>query len=276
MAFALAQPLVATGGEDSIVNIFSTDSYRRTGQLTDAARSIMSIGFSPTDSFLLTASWDNKIRVYKSSTMTLVHTCSDNRDCVNDATFVADDRFISVCRDHTVKLFDVNRSTPVYGFTSSSTPYSLTAIQGESLVVTAHHDGKLRAWDFRSRGTPMELHVHKLNIMQVLGQAGSARVVSLGADKTVTVSDMRTKTVERKVSIAQSGMPSEKMQMALWRGHVMIGGTSGDVYDYDLGLGKVAGVMKGHKGPVFCVAVKGTVGPMASGDKSGVVRFWMK
>jgi WD40 repeat protein len=112
-----------------------------------------------------------------------------------------------------------------------------------------------------------------MNIMQVVGQKGGSRLVSLGADKMIIVFDIRTRCLEGKVSIAQSGMPSGHMQMAVCGDQAIVGGTSGDIYTYDLLLSKMVRSIKGHLNPVFCVAANKN-GIVASGDKSGLLKIW--
>ncbi|OHS94058.1 hypothetical protein TRFO_39741 [Tritrichomonas foetus] len=274
LCFANTNPYIASGGEDSVVSIQRTDNFRRVARLCDASRSIMAISFSPSDSLFMTASYDSTIRFYKLPSFTLSFNISDNRDCVNDARFMGEDRVVSCCRDQTVKLYDVNKSTPISSFTSSSIPYSITVLQSQ--IVTSHHDGKLRCWDFRTHGAPIEIKVHKSSAIQVIGTRQSPTLVSLGTDKAIVVSDMRSKGIIGKVSILKSGLPSEHMQMALNDDSAIIGSTDGSIYNYDLENFKFKNSQKGHTVPVFCVAVKQNLGTMATGDKSGNVMIWNK
>ena len=277
IAFSATRPIAATGGEDGCVHIINTETYQKQCQLTDAKRCIMAISFSPLDERMLTACYDGSIRVYKvGQPFTLMANCNDNRECVNDAKFITDDKYVSCCRDHTLKLYDMRKGSPISSFTSNSTPYSVCSIQGESMVVTGHHDGKLRLWDFRVRGTPVEVPVHKQKIIQVFGTPNSSRIVSLGYDKMICVSDIRSKTTHGKINISKSGIPSETMQMAVLNEQVLIGGSDGQLYDYDTEKFALVRSTKGHQSPVFCVAVKRNSGLLASGDKTGVVKFWNK
>lgn len=276
MAFAETHPYVATGGEDSIVNVINTGNYRRIAQLTDSRKSIMAIAFSPSEQLMLTASYDSSIHFYKVPDMTRVSNCNANRACVNDAKFVTDSRFISCCRDQTIKLFDINRGAALSTFTSSSTPNSVCCLQGESMIVTGHRDGRLRVWDFRTSGTPIEIFVHKKDIIQVLGFTGSTDIVSLGEDKMIYVSDVRGKVIRGKVSINASGLPSEGMRMAIYNESAIIGGTTGEIYEYNLDKYQYNSKIAGHTAPVFCVAVKKSTAIIATGDKTGVVKFWSK
>ena len=274
LSFASTQPFFASGSEDSTVNITRTDDYRRIAHLNEAKKSIMSIDFSPSDRFLLTASFDSVCRLYSIPEFKLISTNSENRDCVNDAIFLTDEKFVTCCRDQTIKLYDISSSVPISSFTSSSTPFSICPLQGESLVVTAHHDGKVRGWDLRSQGMPFEIKIHKKQVVQVLNKPGDTKIYTLSSDKTISVSDIKTKGIIGQVNIQQSGMPSDKMQMTFFENSAIIGGTSGDLYDYDLSTFKLKSNTKAHNVPLFCVSSKHSIGLLATGDKNGNVRFW--
>ncbi|KAH0791933.1 autophagy-related protein 16 [Histomonas meleagridis] len=276
ISFANTSSYVVSGGEDSIVNIISTENYSQVSRITDAKQSIMAATFSPNDQLLCTASYDSGIRVYRVPSFNLALNITENRDCVSDAMFAADDRLVTCCRDRTIKLYDVKKASAISTITSSSIPYSIAVIQGESMVVTAHHDGKLRCWDFRTHGSPIEIKAHKAKAIQVIGTRGSMKLVSLGVDKRIAVSDLRAKAVAGRVSIEKSGLPSEKMQMCLYENSAICGSTNGEIYDYDLEDFSLKSSIKGHTAPVFCIAIKPQTGLLVSGDKSGVIKFWNK
>jgi hypothetical protein len=269
-------PFVLTGGQDNVVNLIRTDTGSTVAQVRDAKGSIMAVAFDSSDKRFLTASFDSSIRFYQLPQGTFEYRCSDNRQCVNDAKFLSDDRFVSCSRDRTIKLFDFQKSTPVCSFTSSSQPYSISALNGISQVITAHHDGKLRVWDFRASNMMLELPTHKLSIMQVIGFPGSSRIVSFSSDQTISVVDMRTQLIQGSVKIDEAGIHSERMQIAVYEKTAVIGGHTGELIDYNLGLFKFSRKRKGHQTPVPCVAVKPSAGLMVTGDKAGLIKFWNK
>ena len=274
LCFANTQPYLASGAEDSAVHIVRTDNFLKTTILRDSPKTIMSIHFSPSDRTMLTASYDGVIRFYRAPDFKLINTNSDNRDCVTSSVFLTEEKFITCSRDHTIKLFDMNRSTPVVSLSPPSTANSVFPLQGESLIITAHHDGMIRGYDLRAQGSPFEIRVHKKQAIQVTGRIGGSRVVSLSSDKTVAVIDIKGKTVLGSINIQQGGLPSDKMQMALVDKSAIIGSTSGDLYDYDLMSYKLRSTLKGHKIPVLCVAANESMGLLAIGDKDGIVQIW--
>jgi hypothetical protein len=271
-----SHPLAVTGGQDNVVNLIRTDNGSKVAQLRDAKGSIMALAFDASDRRFLAASFDSSISFYKLPQGIFEYRCSDNRQCVNDAKFLSDDQFISCCRDRTIKLFDFQKSTPISLFTSSSQAYSISALNGISQVITAHHDGKLRVWDFRASNMMLELPAHKSSIMQVIGFQGSSRIVSFSSDQTISVIDMRTQMIQGSVKIDEAGIHSERMQIAVYGKTAVIGGQTGELIDYDLTTFKLSRRRKGHQTPVPCVAVKPSAGLMVTGDKAGVIKFWNK
>jgi WD40 repeat protein/cell division protein FtsB len=275
LAFSPTQPLLASGGEDTVVAIMRTDTHQSVGQLADAKGSVMAVDFSPTDQLLLSASWDHAVRVYRiaGSNLVLAYNCKDHTDCVYDARFLSNDRFVSCSRDQTVRLFDIKSMTPVSTFTSSSRPFSVCALQGGSLVATAHFDGKIRGWDFRARGPPLEFKPHKGTIGFVTTLPGGTQIVSYGSDdKLIVVSDLRAKNLIGKVP-HRPAVSREKIQLGIWGEHAVVGGQNGQLCSYDLTSFKLKETLKGSDAPVYCVTSKMNFG-IATGDQAGVIKFW--
>jgi WD40 repeat protein len=205
--------------------------------------------------------------------MLLQYNCKDHTDCVYDAKFLSDDRFVSCSRDQTIRLFDIKNGAPITSFTSSSRPFSICSLQGGSLVVTAHFDGKLRGWDFRTRGAPLEFKAHKGTVGFVTSIPGMTQLLSYGSDdKFLMVSDLRAKNLIGKVP-HKPAVPREKIQLALWGDQAVIGAANGHICAYDLTTFRLKEMIKGAESPVYCVAAKPNFG-LATGDQSGVVRFW--
>lgn len=276
ICYANTNPIIATGGQDCTVKILRSDNFRRLSSFAQATKSIMAMSFSPSDNLFLSASFDSTIRIYRLPNFTFALNFSDNRDCVNDAKFIADDEIISCSRDQTIKLYDVTKASLIKSFTSSSMPISLTYSQSQ--VVSGHYDGKLRIWDFRSPSAPVEIRAHKDIIIQCQSKTNSSNIVSLGQDKAIVVSDIRNPQDPFKgsINISKSGIPSEHMQMSLTDDFVYVGGSDGQLYEYSMETWKYHNSRKGHEAPVFCVAAKPSLGIMASGDRVGKVLFWKK
>lgn len=276
LCFANANPFIATGGENGYVKINRTDNTRQVSTLTDTNRRIMSMSFSPSDILFATASYDTVIRYYNIPSFTLVDNNRENRDCVNDAKFLSDDKIVSCCRDQTVKIYNVGRSTPINSFTSVSQPYSLSFYQTQ--VVSSHHDGKLRLWDPRSSARPIEIKAHKSSAIRAICIPHTSTVVSIGTDRAIVVNDLRNirDPYQGSINIFKSGTPDEYMQIAVTEDSAFVGGSDGQIYNYSLDNYKFKNSRKGHEAPVICVAVKPSIGMMVSGDRSGNVIYWKK
>jgi WD40 repeat protein len=164
---------------------------------------------------------------------------------------------------------------PIATFTSSSRPLSLSLLQGGSLVVTAHFDGCLRGWDFRAKGPPIELKAHKGIAGFATAIPGTMQIVSYGsADGTIIASDLRSKNLLGKVA-HRIPVSREKVQLALWGGHAVVGAQNGELCSYDLTTFKLKKTIKGSNAPIFCVASKLNFG-LAAGDQAGVLQFWSR
>ena len=254
--------------------VVRADNNSKIAALNDSSKTIMSIKFSPSDKFLMAASYDGSVRFYKIPDFRFVICNSDNRECVNDAVFITDDKFVTCCRNQSIKLFDIQRSAPVNTIISSSTPNSIIPLQGESLVITGHYDGYIRGYDLRSSQHVFEIKSHKQPVIQVCGRQGASKIMSISCDKTIASIDLKETSVVGSVNFHRAGLPSEKIQMAMVDGDAIIGSTTGDIYEYDLSNFKLRGTSKAHDHPVYCVAASQTYGLLATGDRDGVVKFW--
>jgi WD40 repeat protein len=274
LAFCPGMPLLASGGEDYLVNLIHTDTYRRFTQIRSTTKTVMAVDFSPTGQLLLAASWDKAVTVY-GATAAHPQICKlrDHTDCVYDAQFLTDDRIVSCSRDHTVRFFDVRRAVQISSFSTTSLPLSLCSIQNGSSVLTSHYDGHIREWDFRQRGFSLEFKVHPGRCAFVGGIPGMRHVLSFGADdKTIVASDLMMKSIVAKV-VNRAVISREKMQLGIWNDQILIGGTGGELYSYDCSSLKLKNKMKGSGNPIYCVGTKSS-GEVATGDQSGCVRFW--
>jgi WD40 repeat protein len=277
LAFAMTRPLLATGGDDSLVYLMNTGTSEQLAPIKDTDASIMSVRFSPSDKLLLTACWDHAVRIYRvADTPHLVGNCKQHSDCVYDARFLSEDKFASCSRDQTIKIFDAKKMQLIQSITAPSSATSMCTIPEGSLVVTAHFDGALRIWDSREGAQPLEVKAHKRAAWFVDAVPGSSsQLISYGLeDKQIVVSDFRTKNLLAKM-LHKSPVQREKIQLAFYGGSVFIGGQNGELFLYDLTSYKFRDSIAGQTANVFCVAAKNSFG-LASGDQSGVVRLWLK
>ncbi|OHT01201.1 hypothetical protein TRFO_32094 [Tritrichomonas foetus] len=273
LKFASSLQLVASGGEDGLVKISSSDSLVLNSTLSHTNKAILAVDFSPNDSKLATASYDSTIRVYNTKNWELIVKNNDNKSPVNHVEFASDDKYVSCSRDLTIKLYDVTKTRPINTFKCKSTPNYVTTTLGDSLFITAHADGHLRLWDIRSNSQIGEIGVHKDKVSQVIGIRGSMTTVSLSIDKTISVSDMRYRNVLGKVNIATTGIRSDKVRMTLKNRTVLIGGKSGNIYGYSIDSFKQTDNFNCGDNYIVAIAVKDD-NKMITGDKNGVVKLW--
>ncbi|KAH0794664.1 TIR domain-containing protein [Histomonas meleagridis] len=266
---------IATGDDDSLVNIYDLTSYSLLATLHDSKRSTMALRFSPSDNIFCTASYDSSVRLYSVPAFKQVSTISSNKECVNDVCFLYDSKLVTCSRDGHLRLFDVNKSKQLNEIKTGSTPHSIHVI-GESTVITAHHDGKLRCFDFRAnKDAVFEIKAHKSKVFQVIGKKDSPNVVSFGLDYNMVMTDIRAKNVVQKLSFRKSGLPSEKMQMSMNDEMVIYcGGTDGRIYKYDLKNRNFLEAKNAHTHPCICVEYDSNARIAVSGDKGGVVKVW--
>jgi len=276
IAFCRTGSFAAVAAEEPSVVVIDTMSGKTIQHLSNATGSVMALDFSPTDNLLLTASYDSVVRFYKLPTFRFVYDNSDNRDCVNDACFLSDEKYVTACRDTTVKLYDINKSSPQCVFNAPSSPKTICVMHGESLVLTGHLDGKIRGWDFRSEGNTFSLDVHKRGVCHMLPVPHSTKVISISSDGSLSIFDPKARKLVSKINIQLAGIPSEFIKMAKIDKTIIFGGKNGNLFEYDIVDEKKTNEIVGNGIPIHVVAAKPNIGLMITGDKSGSVRFWNK
>ena len=276
VSFARALPFAAVSGDTNTMSIIQTDNYKIHTTIQHGVSGIMATEFSPSDKLMVAASFDGSIRLYSVPDFSVVQTINENKVVVNDACFITDDKLVTCSRDMTIKLYDVNRSSSTFTFTMASTANTITMLNNENLIMTGHCDGSIRAWDFRTHNCCFEISAHKSQIVHILGIQQPDRILSLSMDKTIEVTDLRYKCRLGSIPLNISGITSEKMKMGATERTVITGGITGNLYEWDLETFKLKGQVSAHKSPSICVSVKKSQGLMASGDKDGIIRFWIK
>lgn len=272
--FGHSIPYIATGGADCQIRI--SDGYSRVTRVK-MAKTVMSLDFSPIGDFMAAGSWDGSVSIFSTSSWSHKQTLKDNKQCINDVLFSSQENVISCCREGTVKLYDIRRGVALKKYQVASTPLSVSRVHGEGISVTSHYDGHIRAWDFRHDKCAYDVGAHKQAVLRVIGDMGSRRIVTLSADGTIAVRDIRAGNMLGYVRLL-GGIPSDHVRFALWERYsnpiAIIGGLNGSIYYWDIEEFRLAAEVKGSGDPVFCVDFSGSSSRVISGHKSGVVKLW--
>jgi len=148
LAYSPDGTLLAIGGMDGIITIFSTDNYDTFNVIEGHAMPIRSIAFSSDSQFMMSASDDGHIKVYDASHKNLVGTLSGHSGWVLSVAFGPDNTAVSCSADKTVKVWNVGTRQCLHTFHDHTDMVwcAKYASDGQT-VATVGDDGILHVFD---------------------------------------------------------------------------------------------------------------------------------
>ena len=264
---------IATGGADSQIRV--SDGYSLLTRIKEP-KTVMALDFSSNGDLMVSGSWSSSINIYDTRSWTLKRTFKDNKGCVNDVIFGAGDSVVSCCRDGAIKLYDVQRGVTQKKYQTTSTPCSVSRVRGDGIYLTSHYDGHIRGWDFRQDKCTYDVQADQEAALRVLGNLGPRQIITLAANGTIAVRDIRSGHVVGNVRLV-GGVSSDHVQIALWESCaspiVIAGGRNGTIYYYDLDRFQLVTEVKSDSSPILCVDCSLSTNRVVVGHQSGVVKL---
>lgn len=117
---------------------------------------VYTLGFNRTGQYVLSGGHDRQIRLWNSTTRSLVQTYKMHAHEVRDVQVTADSaRFASGGGDRTVYLWDVRTSKATSRFTGHVAAVNSLKFAGgnNAVLASASHDGTVKLWDLRNNNT---------------------------------------------------------------------------------------------------------------------------
>jgi WD40 repeat protein len=170
-------------------------ALRRT--LVGHTAQVRGCAISPDGSLIVSASWDNSLKVWDGQSGTERLTLQGHQDRVNACAISADGSLIvSASDDHTLKVWDAQNGVERLTLAGHTDEISSCAINPDgSLVVSGSHDYTLKVWDVRSGTERLTLAEHTAEVSGCAISADGATIVSASVDHTLKVWDGLSGTV---------------------------------------------------------------------------------
>ena len=274
--FGHLRSMMASASEDQSVIVSRYDQSRPLARLQPARSSALCVDFSVNDELLLTSSYDSAIKLYRTDHWTERSVFRDNTACVRYVEFCSVDHFASCSDDPAIKLYNVNRRSPLSTFKCDSTPLSISTALSSSLAISSHHNGYLSAWDLRSpnRQQLWKIHAHQSIVNKVIGLPDRWQIASLSMDHTICVIDVQMQAIIQRINLRPCNMRSQRVGMEVVGNRAFVGSSDGKIYEFNLTTGKQTACIAGHDSPVVCIASRKESGLLVSGDKQGIIKYW--
>jgi eukaryotic-like serine/threonine-protein kinase len=141
--------LAATSGDGTQIDVWETQTSRRSGRLTGHNGAVFSVAFSGDGRLLASASGDRTVRVWELATAKCVAVLTGHTDQVFSAVFHPDGkRLASAGRDRAIWLWDVATGRDVARLEGHTNyVFSLAFSPDGSTLASGSGDGTVRLWD---------------------------------------------------------------------------------------------------------------------------------
>ncbi|CUA75672.1 putative WD repeat-containing protein all2124 [Nostoc sp, PCC 7120] [Rhizoctonia solani] len=203
LAYSPLGNMMASGGRDRTIRLWDTNTGRQLGQPLKSDHWLLSIAFSPDAKLIASSGIDTSLYSYTIKLCDVgrkanVGTLKGHTDAVLSVNFSPDGtRLVSGSRDHTIRIWDVERGVTIIGPMkrhTGSVDSSVFSPDGAQLF-SCSSDSTLRHWDARDGKMIQACNSYKGHKGAATCVAFSPRgtyVASGGLDATVRLWDIRT------------------------------------------------------------------------------------
>lgn len=142
------------------------------------------------------------------------------------------------------------------------------------LVATGDEFGKVKVWNMATGFCFVTFTEHTAGITDITFSPHGASLFTASRDGTVRAYDL---VRYRNFRVFKASSPSQFSSVGLdWSGEVVCAGALDppNIFVWSVQTGKLLDELKGHQGPVSCLAFAQTSNLLASGSWDGTVRLW--
>ncbi|XP_043359940.1 protein Atg16l2 isoform X3 [Dermochelys coriacea] len=275
--FSPSSSVLATGGADSLIRLWNVAGGRLESlqTLEGANGSITSIEFDPSGCQILAAAYNNAAQLWHIGDCKSKETLTGHADKVTAAKFRSTHhQAVTGSRDRTVKEWDLGKGACCRTINVFS--YCNDVVCCDNVIVSGHHDKKIRFWDSRgprcTEVIPVEGKVTSLHISQ-----DQMHLLSCSRDNTLKVIDLKMNNV-RQVFRADGFKCGSDWTKAIFspdKSYALVGSSDGSLYLWNMESGKLETILSGeHRASVNAVAWCFSGQCVVSVDQAKKVVLW--
>ncbi len=238
---------------------------------------ILSVTFSPDDTYIVTSGEDTTLRLWDANTLKLVSILQGHTDNVTSTAFnPKGTHIVSGSEDKTLRIWEIKTRRSIARLEGHQGGITSVAFSpGGSRIISGSRDNTLRLWDaekFKSIGTPLQ--GHKDSITSVTYNTDGSMIASTSQDKTLRL--WNTKTLK------MIGEPLQGHDEVVWQVVFNPSSTLLATASHDRTLrlwnpqnGQTIGKpLEGHEESVMAVKFSPNGQYLISGGRDATLRIW--
>eukprot|EP01083_Nonionella_stella_P050644 134645_1 len=280
VAFNRNGSCLVSGGADTVVKQWRTDSPKLMNDFRGATQAIMSVSVSTDSSMVLAAGNDRTARIWSVRTCRVLSTLTGHENKIYACCFNLDSsRVISGSFDRTLRIWDVSSGYTKKVIMCISSCNNIALSPDGQIVASAHLDGHVRLWSVDSGEAIQDISgIHKQQTTSVsYAPSGCSPLMATNSkDSRIQLIDVRTYEVVNTLS-----HPNYKNTINWGRAvfspdgrYLAAGGHKGALFVWSVNDGKLQCELPGHRSAITCCDWSSAKNVLATCDKSGEIVLW--
>lgn len=277
LVFNASGSMVLTGSSDSTIRVWDTHTAQvRSDFRARGSHAIMAVDISMNGDLVLGASSDRSCHIWAVATGRSRHTLTGHSGKVMAGVFSANARHVVTgSSDRCIKRWDLHNGYCTSTLNGRSTCHDLALTMSDEIVASAHQDGGVKLWDFRTSTLAHEIaSLHGQHVVtSVAYSKDNLYFASCGKDNLIQLVDTRTYRPVETFSHAEYRVPCNWAKLAFVNDFIVAGSANGKVFVWHSKT-KREEIYLEHDSAVICCAGSNASDIYATGDKNGSLFVW--